>query len=88
MKLTVLLLATSALALSGCGMSYEECRTSALKEWQKCAGEAIRNENPRPGALGACIRTHDRKEEACKRWPKEGKQAGRRPGLLSPARNG
>ena len=87
MRLTFFL-AASTVALSGCGMSYEECRSRALKEWQKCAGEAIRNEYPRPAALGTCVRTHDRKEEACKRWPKEGKQAARRQSAFSPARNG
>lgn len=79
-RLAWLSAATAATALGGCGMSYEECRDHALKEWQKCSGEAIRNEYPRPGALGDCIRTHERKAEACKRLPKEGEQAFLRPG--------
>ncbi len=80
-RLAFLPLALPFAALSGCGMSYEECRSRALKEWQKCAGEAIRRDYPRPGALGACERTHDRKAEGCKRWPKAADEARRPRGV-------
>ena len=71
--------AAAMAALAGCGMSYEECRAEALKEWQKCAGEAIRNEYPRPGALGDCARTHERKKKGCERRPKEAERSAAPP---------
>ena len=77
--LALLPLALSAVALSGCGTTYEDCRDQARKQWQKCAVEALSRDSARQVAVVACLRTHEREAEACKRWPKEVEQAAHRP---------